>query len=173
MKIIVSVSATHDYDELDQKIDDLHREATHYKKTDLELSISYLKEAKELMQGKDNRLIEQWLRLPLFLQQSGRFDEAMVEFNLIIKNVRPRAEKRFGFLHQPTRIKLCITSEKLRIYEKMQLACKREKLPEMAKKYASLYNKCRMLHDGLSKKLAQEEDAKLARATKYLSSINQ
>lgn len=156
------------YTEIDQKIDDLHREATRHKKTDLEQAILCLKKAKRLMKEDDGRLIDQWLRLPLFLQKAGRFDEAMLEFERILKNVRPRVIKQLGFIQQPTRIDLCACSEYFKIYDKMRLACEREKLPKRAIEYQLLYEHHKKIHAELSVKLDQENKEEYERHLSHL-----
>ncbi len=73
-------------DRAEQRISSLHREATDLKsKGDFERAIQCLREAEILK--KDTKTIypiKHSLRLPLFLQQSGNFDEAMFEFQKLI-----------------------------------------------------------------------------------------
>lgn len=168
MELVFSVNVSRDYDAADERIDDLHREATTHKKTDLNKAIACLVDAKNLMYGKDDRMIEQWLRLPLFLQQAGRFDEAMEQFEELLDMVRPRNERRLSFLNNTTHVELAICSDKMRIYDKMKLACKREKLTDKASFYAGLYDDCLALREELSVKLKNENAANFDNALKRL-----
>lgn len=60
----------------------LNLAATQLKKTDIGTAIQYLRRARALGEA-----IDDWsntLRLPLFLQQAGRMDEAIKEFDLLL-----------------------------------------------------------------------------------------
>lgn len=98
------------------------------------------------------------LRLALFLQQAGRFDEAMTEFNQLIEDARPRAEREFSHLG-PYGKRAVVASELMRIYDKMRLACQRQKLPDQVERYAKLYDQQHSILQKL-RPLAQAEKKK-------------
>ena len=145
------------FSESEQKIAALHKEATSYKKMDLEKAISLLQEASDLMRKDDaGYLIEQWMRLPLYLQEAGRFDEAMREFERLLEEVRPRAEKELGQYFGQTYIECRVHLHNFKIYDKMRLVCKREKLVDKAKEYQRLFEKHELMHSELSAIIDQE-----------------
>lgn len=139
------------YTEIDQKIDDLHREATSYKKTDIDKAIHCLKKAKLLMKKTEGILLAQRLRLPLFLQQAGRFDEAILEFEQLLKSAIPRAEKDLAIYQEPLLIEYRVYQDFYQIYDKMRLICERENLQERSKKYSQLGEKYKIYHTELRK----------------------
>lgn len=70
----------------EQHIRQLHLKATEIKKDDINGSIHCLQEAQSLLDEVDTQYpIASYLRLPLFLQQAGRIDEAMDEFETLLK----------------------------------------------------------------------------------------
>lgn len=73
---------------IDEEIAKLNREATVNKGIDWSIAISNLQEAKALMLKRSpcSWPFKQWLRLPLFLQQANRFDEALVEFDWLLNS---------------------------------------------------------------------------------------
>ncbi len=129
------------------RISVLHREATQLKDSgEWDKAIAALQEAQELMRKSDDiDTIERWLRLPIFLQQGGRFDEAMQEFNRLLDELNDRTAREFS--HQPEFIQRGATHhQRAAIYNKMKVACKRQKLPEKAAKYEKLRDECLEKH---------------------------
>lgn len=126
-----SITAT-----IDEETAELNREATRLKNAgDWDGAIVALKKARERTDSDD-------LRLPLFLQQAGRFDEAMTEFNRILSRVDERFARDLS--HQPEFIqKGQALHEKATIYDKMRLACKRQNLSDEASRYAAICEKYR------------------------------
>lgn len=123
----------------DEKIAELNREATRQKNAgNLDKAITALQEVQRCM--RDSSLMyptESWLRLPLFLQEGNRFDEAMEEFNRILLEADGRIAKEFS--HQPEFYHRGATHHvRATTYDKMRLACDREGLPDEAMKYADL-----------------------------------
>lgn len=126
----------------------LHREATQFKYDEKwDKAIASLQKAQELMRESDeNHTIESWLRLPIFLQQGGRFDEAMLEFSRILDELNERTAKEYS--HHPKFMQIGATHhQRAAIYNKMKVACKRQKLPEEAAKYEKLNHKYLEKHD--------------------------
>ncbi|WP_329007129.1 hypothetical protein [Pseudomonas aeruginosa] len=82
MKISITVNRSPEKEEAAR----LGREATALKSSgNLGGAIRCLQEVKRLM-GSNPRgyTAQQWLRLPLYLQEAGRFDEAMEEFQELL-----------------------------------------------------------------------------------------
>lgn len=98
------------------------------------------------------------LRLALFLQQAGRFDEAMAEFNLLLSDVKPRIGRELAHAGPYAR-RSSVACDLMRIYDKIRLACQREKRLGDADRYAGLYEQHRVLW-GKLKPLAHAERKK-------------
>lgn len=114
-------------------IADLNRRATQAKRLgDMNEAVALLVEAKKLHGDFYDDT-----RLALFLQQAGRFDEAMQEFEQLLASVEWQVWESLS--HQPDVIKKSqIASRRNRIHEKMKLACKREKKHDLAELHAKL-----------------------------------
>lgn len=114
-------------------IADLNRRATQAKRLgDMNEAVALLVEAKKLHGDFYDDT-----RLALFLQQAGRFDEAMREFEQLLASVEWQIWESLS--HQPDVIKKSqIASRRNRIHEKMKLACKREKKHDLAELHAKL-----------------------------------
>lgn len=130
----------------------LHREATRMKVAgDWDGAVSALQKAQELMRNSNViNTTESWVRLPLFLQQAGRFEEAMEEFNRLLNEIDTLKAKessqfpdkfRLGFTHHPRAV----------IYDKMRVACKRQKSLEEAANYEVLRDEQREKHEDFRK----------------------
>lgn len=115
----------------DAELAELEMQATEFKKAkDWNSAIECLQKAR-LWRGTGTD------RLPLFLQQAGRFDEAMAEFNLLLDEVDANCMAMFG--HQPDFIQQGQSLHmRAAIYDKMRLACQREKRIVEAKQYATI-----------------------------------
>jgi hypothetical protein len=104
----------------------LNLEATQLKESDIDLAIDYLRRARALALAIDAVQTTEWhLRLPLFLQQAGRMDEAVDEFEILLAGF-----DRFGTPNPQTSN---LSKEYFRnvylatVYDKLRLAWKREK----------------------------------------------
>ena len=125
---------------IDEETAALKREATKLKDIgDWDGAIAALKKARDRT-GSDD------LRLPVFLQQAGKFDEAIAEFNRMLSG----ADEQYAieFSHQPEFIQRGqALHAKAAIYDKMRLACKRQKLSDEANRYATLCEEYREQFD--------------------------
>lgn len=147
----ISISLINNYD---VGISNLEKQATEFKKAkDWNSAIECLKKARELRGYSTDRL-------PLFLQQAGLFNEAMTEFKRLLDEVDPYCASMFS--HQPKTIQRGQSYHmRASIYNKMRLACEREKLLEEASKYA-------LSSDKYSLKFREYSDRRAAlRAKKY------
>lgn len=79
----------------DEETAALHREATHWKESgDWDNAIATLQKAQERMRKSNlSNTAESWVRLPLFLQQGGRFNEAELEFQRLLDDLPALARK--------------------------------------------------------------------------------
>lgn len=136
----------------DSRISVLHRDATKLKDLgEWDKAIDALQEAQELMRKSDElHTMESWLRLPIFLQQGGRFDEAMQEFNRLLGEVDSRTAQEYS--HHPEFMQHGATHHRrAAIYNKMKVACRRQKLPEEAAKYEKLRDEYYAKHEEYGK----------------------
>jgi len=92
-------------------------------------AIAVLYKANEIMQASPGSWpIATWLKLPLYLQRAGRFDESMRVFDQIDAETPARIARSFG--HQSAaHQKRLVAGERERIAEKKALAMKREAAP--------------------------------------------
>lgn len=132
MSITIGVTSS----EVDKKIAALHREATSYKIINWDKAVTCLQEAALLMRADTGiHTCDRWTRLPVFLQQAGRFDEAMQEFEQLLKEVKPRVKKEMAHVPYPTAARYYTHVNTAQIYDKMRMVCKRQKLPDKVKEY--------------------------------------
>jgi tetratricopeptide (TPR) repeat protein len=77
----------------DDRVAELLRQATAFKdKKEWDKALSVLAEAKKLMLVSPVAYsIETWCKYPLYLQQAGRFEEAMEEFKFLFDDLERRA----------------------------------------------------------------------------------
>jgi tetratricopeptide (TPR) repeat protein len=124
----------------DDRLSELLKQATAFKdKKDWDSAISTLAEAKKLMLiSSVSYPAETWCKYPLYLQQAGRFAEAMTEFKFLLGDLERRA-RRDARLNDPTvgpkQQKLTyyrgiISNDERIIREKMALAQTRQKKSE-------------------------------------------
>lgn len=127
----------------DEELMRLNREATAAKESgDWNLAIFCLRQAREQMLLMGD--LPGSLRLPLFLQQAGKFDKAMREFEWLLLGVRSYV--RCAFDHASANVRRSVeASHRARIYDKMRLACQREKRPKDAAVWADLREKNRKI----------------------------
>ncbi len=86
----------------DDETSALSRKATALKDAgDWDGAINILREVKERIWASPvNFGIDAWCRLPLVLQQAGRFEESELEFEKLLEEV-PRMARKFSFMDQP------------------------------------------------------------------------
>ena len=103
------------------------REATSKKKAgDMDSAIKSLREAYKIISKTSiNYTIDTYLRLPLYLQQAGKNDEAWSEFNRLLAEGYPNQMK----------IRELIPMDQSAIYDKMRLFLQREKKPRESVKF--------------------------------------
>jgi tetratricopeptide (TPR) repeat protein len=129
----------------------LHREATTHKKVNWDAAVACLQEAANLMRQHDSpHIIESWTRLPVFLQQAGRYDEAIQEFERLLSEVKPRVAKEMALSRSsPSVVKGFTHLSYSKIYDKMRLASQRQKLPNKAHEYQHLSEQHKLVYEEL------------------------
>ena len=126
-------------DNIPDRIAALHRQATQYKDIkDWDNAVACLREAATLApQSGVCYSAAHYARLPVILQQAGKFDESIQIFERLLAGVEALMAKHFG--HQPKSTqKMLSHATYATIYDKMRLACQRQKLPEKVSEYAAL-----------------------------------
>jgi len=145
---------------INEQIAELHKKATQYKEENWAEAIACLQEASDLMRRHGgNYVLDRWTRLPVFLQQAGRYEEAMLEFQRLLSEVKARVEQEAKFVKLPSYRRKLEHQNFEHIYDKMRMVCKREKLPDKALEYQTLAEKHRMIVDELSALLEIERKA--------------
>jgi tetratricopeptide (TPR) repeat protein len=115
---------------------------------DLLGAIRCLREAYELLGTFSiSYPVETYLRLPLYLQKAGLFQEAMESFNSILKSAVSQVARDFAHQDAVTQLSL-VAMNRHAIYDKMRVACKREKRPKLVALYGLLSHAswCEGLH---------------------------
>lgn len=123
-------------------VSDLNKRATELKRAgNMAGAVAVLRQVRALLPHSFSTVdAEAWLRLPLFLQQAGQFDEAAREFDWLLSVVdawvasdHPDAEPavREGFAH----------AHRATIYDKMRVAYKRQGKVQEAGSYGDLAQK--------------------------------
>jgi hypothetical protein len=112
----------------EERSSELLKEATRKKdEKDMEGAISCLREAYMLMaQSTISYPIETFLRLPLYLQQAGRYAESVAEFEKLLTNTSAKIAKEFSHVSAKQQNGLA-AMERAIIFDKMRLAAQREK----------------------------------------------
>lgn len=132
---------------------ELLRDATQKKdEKNLDGAIASLREAYKLMaQSTISYPIETFLRLPLYLQQAGRYAESIQEFERLLSNTPAQIARAFSHVSEEKRIGF-VAVERATIFDKMRLAAQREKQFVIAAYYQVLSdaNRCisLKLHEG-------------------------
>jgi tetratricopeptide (TPR) repeat protein len=145
---------------IDLKIAELHKEATRNKESNWDAAVACLQEAAQLMRERGgNYAIDRWTRLPVFLQQAGRYEEAMQEFQRLLDEVKPRVAKETELVTLPSVRRKQVHLNFVHIYDKIRMVCKREKLLDKALEYKELAEKHQIIVDELSALLEIERDA--------------
>lgn len=91
--------------------------------------------AQDCSQGLDMPTL---LRLPLFLQQAGRFEEALAEFERLAKDAEALVASWISPSSSEATRALMIAIDRQRVYDKARVACKREKRSDLEAHYRSL-----------------------------------
>lgn len=123
---------------IDNEIAALHKHATASKGKDWPAAIAALEKA-AVLDAAHRRWndMTRMVRLPVFLQQAGRFDEAMAEFDRLIERVPVYVQEHATSANEVAR-SATLHREYEILYDKLRLACKREKQDEQAEKFAKL-----------------------------------
>lgn len=162
---IIEITPIFITDPISAEIRELNKQATQLKKNDINEAIICLRKANTLLSKTRGHTIATWLRLPLFLQQAGYFEEAMQEFDKLLTETKARNTKEFSHC-TVNAIEASIYADYAHIYDKMRLACKRQKLKEEADKYAALSEKHWQSWEGFRKLADEELHAKLYKDNK-------
>lgn len=153
----ISASIVVDHDKTAARIAGLHREATVYKSNGRwDAAIKCLRKAVDLMiDCKVAYPTERWTRLGIFLQQAGRHREAMEYFGWLLSDVDRCVQKELGHNTELVR-QASAHNRRVHIYDKMRLACSREKRSDDATRYTILRDNHHAEWSSL-RKLADEE----------------
>lgn len=141
------------------RIATLSREATTHKDVNWNVGVTCLQEAAHLMRNSDYYDMSKMLRLPVFLQQAGRFEEAMEEFERLLADAKPIAQKEMANTNLPTAAKRHTHLYYLQIYDKMRTVCKRQKLKDKAEEYRALSEKHKLVYEELTRVVDIERQA--------------
>jgi tetratricopeptide (TPR) repeat protein len=123
----------------EENFDELLKAATQKKNQgDMDGAVSCLKEAYSLLdESKIYQSIETLLRLPVYLQQAGRYSESVVEFEKLLANLPARIVKKFS--HLSTHLQNAhAATERESIFDKMRLSAQREQRFDYAIYYQML-----------------------------------
>ena len=130
MDLSMEISLMFSRNEIDEQISALNKQATQYSINDLNKAIECLEMVWKLIpQTNTNYGAKGYVRLPNFLQQAGRFNEAKIKFNDLL-NMADHYAERMGQSHdlkeyyQPFSKELFLSE----IYDAMRIVYKREKL---------------------------------------------
>lgn len=138
-------------------VSELSKRATELKRAGkMDEAVAVLRQVRALLPHSFHTVTpEAWLRLPMFLQQAGQFDEAAREFDWLLSVVdgwvlkdcpdsKPETQKAFAHAHRAA------------IYDKMRVAYKRQGMVREANEYGKLSHVHRDAHARwLAKRFAQ------------------
>lgn len=146
---------------INERIAALHRDATTHKKVNWNAAVACLQEAANLMREHDfPHGTQTWTRLPVFLQQAGRFDEAMQEFERLLVEVKPRIAKEIALCRpSPSAVKKFTHLSYAQIYDKMRMVCQRQKIPEKAQEYKHLSEQHNLVYEEMARVVEMEDQA--------------
>jgi hypothetical protein len=149
-------------------ISHLHRTATKHKtQGNWALGSFYLLHAKELLLVEDetNYSFHIWLRLPIFLQKAGDFNQAIEECEFLLaslKNIRNLFNPNEALLRRSRQLHLYRAD----VYDKMRLICKREKKHALALQFEDMCFQEHSLLDG-KEKLIEIYESKAAKGDQH------
>ena len=146
-----------------KEVSDYGKLATQYSNTDINLAITYLEKIWEINNTTDyDADLAQLLRLPKFLQQAGRFDEALVRCDELLNSSVDRMTARWGY-HEfgQVNIDYGVALDKAGIYKCLAIIYKREKNKEKSAYYKELENQQFAIADSLNQEIKILEDKEL------------
>lgn len=126
-----------------EEISRLSKVATQQKYEDLGLAIATLRQVKVLMASSPGYPVKQWLRLPKFLCEAGRFTEAMAELEELRQTTpvaRDYSAARKNGLHMSISkegLKMLMHADLVEIYEEMSTAAAWSGNDELSNEYES------------------------------------
>jgi len=127
----------------------LLKEATEkHDANDLRGAMSCLRKAYTFLEKSSGSYpIETYLRLPLYQQKAGLFQEALESFNALLQSATVQVARDFSHQDAITQLSLVAMNRHI-IYDKMRVACKREKRPKLVALYGLLSHAswCEGLH---------------------------
>ena len=146
-----------------KEVSDYGKLATQYSNTNINLAITYLEKIWEINNTTDyDADLAQLLRLPKFLQQAGRFDEALVRCDELLNSSVDRMTARWSFHRLGSIIKdYFLALDRAAIYKCIALIYKREKNKEKSAYYKELENQQFAIADSLNQEIKILEDKEL------------
>lgn len=146
-----------------KEVSDYGKLATQYSDTDINLAITYLEKIWEINNTTDyDADLAQLVRLPKFLQQAGRFDEALVRCDELLDSSVDRMTARWSFHRLGSIIKdYFLALDRAAIYKCIALIYKREKNKEKSAYYKELENQQFAIADSLNQEIKILEDKEL------------
>ncbi len=146
-----------------KEVSDYGKLATQYSNTDINLAITYLEKIWEINNTTDyDADLAQLVRLPKFLQQAGRFDEALVRCDELLNSSVDRMTARWSFHRLGSIIKdYFLALDRAAIYKCIALIYKREKNKEKSAYYKELENQQFAIADSLNQEIKILEDKEL------------
>lgn len=146
-----------------KEVSDYGKLATQYSNTNINLAITYLEKIWEINNTTDyDADLAQLVRLPKFLQQAGRFDEALARCNELLDSSMDRMTARWSF-HRFGSIIIdwTVAHDRAGIYKCLALIYKREKNKEKSAYYKELENQQLAIADSLNQEIKALEDNEL------------
>jgi len=146
-----------------KEVSDYGKLATQYSNTNINLAITYLEKIWEINNTTDyDADLAQLVRLPKFLQQAGRFDEALVRCDELLDSSVDRMTARWSFHRLGSIIKdYFLALDRAAIYKCIALIYKREKNKEKSAYYKELENQQFAIADSLNQEIKILEDKEL------------
>ena len=146
-----------------KEVSDYGKLATQYSNTNINLAITYLEKIWEINNTTDyDADLAQLVRLPKFLQQAGRFDEALVRCDELLNSSVDRMTARWSFHRLGSIIKdYFLALDRAAIYKCIALIYKREKNKEKSAYYKELENQQFAIADSLNQEIKILEDKEL------------
>ena len=146
-----------------KEVSDYGKLATQYSNTNINLAITYLEKIWEINNTTDyDADLAQLVRLPKFLQQAGRFDEALVRCDELLNSSVDRMTARWSFHRLGSIIKdYFLALDRAAIYKCIALIYKREKNKEKSAYYKELENQQFAIAESLNQEIKILEDKEL------------
>lgn len=153
-----------------KEVSDYGKLATQYSNTDINLAITYLEKIWEINNTTDyDADLAQLVRLPKFLQQAGRFDEALVRCDELLNSSVDRMTARWGY-HEfgQVNIDYGVALDKAGIYKCLAIIYKREKNKEKSAYYKELENQQFAIAQPLRLKIDQLHEQQMQEYQDYM-----